>query len=68
MGSNSDKQFRGLLIRTNIALLQRQVREKSNWYKTPRVVIRKRSGKVIVSRLGTPASYAADAGFEIVEI
>ena len=34
------------------------IRTRSNWYDTPRVVARKRSGKVYRSRLGTPQSYA----------
>ncbi|ETS82061.1 hypothetical protein PFICI_07063 [Pestalotiopsis fici W106-1] len=52
MGTRTDKQTRNLLIRTNIALIQREIREQSNWYNTPRVAIRKRSGKVILSRQG----------------
>ncbi|KAF3021406.1 hypothetical protein G7054_g5328 [Neopestalotiopsis clavispora] len=56
MGTRSaDKQTRNLLIRTNIALIQREIREQSNWYNTPRVAIRKRSGKVILSRQGAAA-------------
>ncbi|KAI4600907.1 hypothetical protein LQW54_008425 [Pestalotiopsis sp. IQ-011] len=65
MGSKVDKQTRSLLIRTNIALVQREVREQSNWYNTPRVAIRKRSGgKVILSRLGNTSAQNRSASDE----
>ncbi|KAI1862788.1 uncharacterized protein JN550_009935 [Neoarthrinium moseri] len=76
MGAQSDKQFRNLLIRTNIALFQRQIREQSNWYNTPRVVIRKRSGKVFLSRQGNRKKHVQielltsdfDSDFEVIDV
>ncbi|KAI1343228.1 hypothetical protein F5Y15DRAFT_412022 [Xylariaceae sp. FL0016] len=52
----NDQDLRTALIRTSLVLLQREVREKSNWYTTPRVVVRKRSGKVQLTRLGARPS------------
>jgi len=47
-----DQRMRAMFVRLHIALLQRQIREQSNWYSTKRVVRRTRSGKVELSRLG----------------
>jgi hypothetical protein len=65
--SNSEKQIRNLLIRTNLALYQREVRTRTNWYNTPKVVVRTRRGKIAITRLGSPNSYAGDSGFEIID-
>ncbi|OTB15201.1 hypothetical protein K445DRAFT_22693 [Daldinia sp. EC12] len=48
-----DHDLRNALIRTNIALLQREVREKKDWYTSRRVVVRKRNGRIHHSRLGS---------------
>ncbi|KAI1212039.1 uncharacterized protein F4807DRAFT_458241 [Annulohypoxylon truncatum] len=48
-----DQELRSALIRTNIALLQREIREKKDWYTTRRVVVRKRNGRIHLSRLGS---------------
>ncbi|KAI1472200.1 uncharacterized protein F4812DRAFT_454010 [Daldinia caldariorum] len=48
-----DHDLRNALIRTNIALLQREIREKKNWYTSRRVVVRKRNGRIHLSRLGS---------------
>ncbi|KAI2605434.1 uncharacterized protein GGS25DRAFT_524950 [Hypoxylon fragiforme] len=49
----TDQDLRNALIRTNIALLQREVREKKHWYNSRRVVVRKRNGRIHLSRLGS---------------
>lgn len=50
------------LCATNGAI---RVREQSNWYNTPRVAIRKRSGgKVILSRLGNTSAQNRSASDE----
>ncbi|KAF3055042.1 hypothetical protein GL218_07687 [Daldinia childiae] len=48
-----DHDLRNALIRANIALLQREVREKKDWYTSRRVVVRKRNGRIHLSRLGS---------------
>ncbi|KAI1391842.1 uncharacterized protein F4822DRAFT_106822 [Hypoxylon trugodes] len=48
-----DQDLRNALIRANIALLQREIREKKDWYTTRRVVVRKRNGRIHLSRLGS---------------
>ncbi|KAI1803948.1 hypothetical protein F4811DRAFT_553306 [Daldinia bambusicola] len=48
-----DHDLRNALIRTNIALLQREIREKKDWYTSRRVVVRKRNGRIHLSRLGS---------------
>ncbi|KAI8960247.1 hypothetical protein F5Y11DRAFT_349714 [Daldinia sp. FL1419] len=48
-----DHDLRNALIRTNIALLQREIREKKDWYTSRRVVVRKRNGRIYLSRLGS---------------
>ncbi|KAI0153084.1 hypothetical protein GGR57DRAFT_503224 [Xylariaceae sp. FL1272] len=50
---NPDQELRIALIRTKLVLLQREVREKSNWYTSPRIIVRKRNGKVQLSRRGS---------------
>ncbi|XXH02183.1 hypothetical protein Hte_008551 [Hypoxylon texense] len=49
----ADQDLRNALIRTNLALLQREIREKKDWYTTRRVVVRKRNGRIHLSRLGS---------------
>ena len=44
-----------------------RVRTRTNWYNTPKVVVRTRRGKVAITRLGSPNSYAGDSGFEIID-
>ncbi|KAI0010483.1 hypothetical protein F4779DRAFT_616613 [Xylariaceae sp. FL0662B] len=56
------QDLRNALIKTHLALLQREVREKHDWYTTPRVVIRKRNGKIQLSRLGARQTYASRNG------
>ena len=48
-----DQRMRAMFVRLHIALLQRQIREESNWYSTKRVVRRTRDGKVGLTRLGS---------------
>ncbi|KAI1502096.1 hypothetical protein F5X99DRAFT_408506 [Biscogniauxia marginata] len=59
----ADHGVRNALIRTYLVLLQREIREKNDWYTTQRVVIRKRSGRVQRTRLGSRPSYATQGGF-----
>ncbi|KAI0476343.1 hypothetical protein GGR56DRAFT_465653 [Xylariaceae sp. FL0804] len=54
-----DHDLRIALIRTNLALLQREIREKNHWYDSPRIVVRKRSGKIQISRLGSRTCYSS---------
>ncbi|KAI1137592.1 hypothetical protein F5Y05DRAFT_414149 [Hypoxylon sp. FL0543] len=49
----ADQELRSALIRANLALLQREIREKKDWYTTRRVVVRKRNGRIHLSRLGS---------------
>ncbi|KAI2615420.1 hypothetical protein GGR54DRAFT_642442 [Hypoxylon sp. NC1633] len=49
----ADHDLRNALIRTNLALLQREIREKKDWYTSRRVVVRKRNGRIHLSRLGS---------------
>ncbi|KAI0599531.1 hypothetical protein F4775DRAFT_591319 [Biscogniauxia sp. FL1348] len=63
----ADRDVRNALIRTHLALLQREIREKSHWYTTQRVVIRKRNGRVQLSRLGSRPSYALQSGFVSID-
>ncbi|KAL7621723.1 hypothetical protein AAE478_009050 [Parahypoxylon ruwenzoriense] len=59
----TDQELRNALIRTNLALLQREIREKKNWYTTRRVVVRKRNGRIHLSRLGSrPQNQLEDEG------
>ncbi|KAI2619794.1 hypothetical protein GGS26DRAFT_595197 [Hypomontagnella submonticulosa] len=55
-----DHDLRNALIRANIALLQREIREKNDWYTTRRVVVRKRNGRIHLSRLGSRQEQASN--------
>ncbi|KAI1077815.1 hypothetical protein F5B20DRAFT_550458 [Whalleya microplaca] len=44
-----------------------RVREKHNWYTTPRVVVRKRNGKIQSSRLGARQTYASSNGYTLID-
>ncbi|KAI1634623.1 hypothetical protein F4809DRAFT_643264 [Biscogniauxia mediterranea] len=63
----ADRDVRNALIRTYLALLQREIREKSHWYTTQRVVIRRRNGRIQLSRRGSRPSYAIQSGFVSID-
>ncbi|KAI2470724.1 hypothetical protein F4781DRAFT_430110 [Annulohypoxylon bovei var. microspora] len=58
-----DQELRSALIRANIALLQREIREKKDWYTTRRVVVRKRNGRIHLSRLGSQRKQQGHSGY-----
>ncbi|OTA98237.1 hypothetical protein M426DRAFT_17611 [Hypoxylon sp. CI-4A] len=58
-----DQELRSALIRANIALLQREVREKKDWYTTRRVVVRKRNGRIHLSRIGSRQQQQQQSGY-----
>ncbi|KAI5860975.1 hypothetical protein GGS23DRAFT_598860 [Durotheca rogersii] len=55
-----DQDLRSALIRTNLFLLQREIREKNHWYTSRRVVVRKRNGRIHLSRLGSQSHGHSD--------
>ncbi|KAI4866502.1 hypothetical protein F4820DRAFT_447041 [Hypoxylon rubiginosum] len=59
----ADQDLRNALIRTNLALLQREIREKKDWYTTRRVVVRKRNGRIHLSRLGSRQQSHGSGGY-----
>ncbi|KAI1493655.1 hypothetical protein F5X96DRAFT_666572 [Biscogniauxia mediterranea] len=44
-----------------------QIRERSHWYTTQRVVIRRRNGRIQLSRRGSRPSYALQSGFVSID-